>query len=429
MALALLLRLTAIAADDGYRPANDAFEYDYLARSIAAGDGYPPSGYLLQGGPTAIRGPGYPFLLGGVYAVSGDSVTAGRFLGALLGALAVALLYLVVKRIWGRRTGLVAAGLAAVFPPLVLLSRDLFSESLFIVLELAAILCVLEFRRSGGLLRWAAVAGGCSGLALLTRPTGLGLAIAIAIGLWTLRPRLRAAALVAPATGLLCAAAVTVPWVVRDAVEFGRFVPVTTSGGFAAAGTYNEASYRDPARPGAWRTPQAIPRFKPLFTTPGVDEAAMDSALREAVRDFAWQHPAYVVEATAWNLLRLFEIEGGSVVDRRGAAVDDRGIGSADPVVERIGLALAVALATIGVVAMLRNRGRHGRPPSIPRGPLFFWLVPILMAIFTAPVAGLPRYRLPLDPFLLTLAAIGLLTLVDRAPAQGVPRPESGRAA
>ena len=62
-----------MAADGGYVPLNDAFEYDLYAQSIAAGEGYPQHVYLLQGGPTAIRGPAFPFLLGGVYALTGDS--------------------------------------------------------------------------------------------------------------------------------------------------------------------------------------------------------------------------------------------------------------------------------------------------------------------------------------------------------------------
>jgi 4-amino-4-deoxy-L-arabinose transferase-like glycosyltransferase len=409
--LALLVRVAVIASDSGYLPANDAFEYDYYARSIASGDGYPTSGYLLQGGPTAFRGPAYPVLLGAVYALSGDNVTAGRMLGALLGAAAVALLYLLAKRVWGRRVGLIAAAMAAVFPPFVLLSRELLSESLFIVLELAAILCVLEFRRSGRLLRWSAAAGGLCGIAILTRPNGFVLAVPIALGLWMLRPRLRLASLTAPAVCLLCALATVIPWVIRDAVEFGRLVPVTTSSGVAAAGTYNQASYRN-GDAGAWRDPQAIPRFRALFTTPGIDEATVDVALRREAREFAWQHPGYVAQAALWNLLRLFEIAGGSVVDMNGDPIDERGIGSGDPVVERSGLALAAALAAIGLFTLFRPRFRHGsRPSPVPRGPLFLWMVPILMLVATLPLAGLPRYRLLLDPFVLILAAIGLLTL------------------
>ena len=104
-----------IAADTGYSPHNDAFEYDYNARSIAAGHGFAPSGYLVLGGPTAIRGPAYPYLLGGLYALTDDSRTAGRLLNAVLGALTVLLTFAIAGRLWGRRVGLVAAFFLAVF--------------------------------------------------------------------------------------------------------------------------------------------------------------------------------------------------------------------------------------------------------------------------------------------------------------------------
>ncbi len=415
--VAIVSRVLVVAADTGYRPQNDALEYDYIARSIAAGNGYPPSGYLLQGGPTAVRGPAYPFLLGAVYALSDDSTLAGRLLNVVLGAAIVALLFLVCKRIWGRRVALVAAALAAVFPPLLLLSRDLVSESLFIALELAAVLCVLEFRRSGARLRWAATAGLACGLAVLTRPTAYAVLLAILVGISIQRPRLRLRSLGAPALCLACAVVVTVPWIVRDAAEFGRFVPVTTSAGIATSGTYNEVARDRGAEPGAWIDPQIVPRFRPLFEAPGLDEAEVDSTLSGDARQFAWEDPGYVAETVAWNLLRLFEVEGGSVVNLRAEAIYDRGIGSALPLSERVGLALAVLLAAVGLFTVLGpwSRDVSGRR-TVPRGPFFFWLVPIAVAVVTLPVAGLPRYRLPLDPFILTLAAIGLLALWDRRP-------------
>jgi 4-amino-4-deoxy-L-arabinose transferase-like glycosyltransferase len=413
--LALGLRVAVVVPDGGYRPANDAFEYDYMARSIAAGDGYPRSGYLLYGGPTAIRGPGYPYLLGAMYAASGDSRLAGRLAGAALGALTVLLVYLIARRIWGRRIGLLAATLTSVFPPLVLLSRELFSESLFIPLELAAILCLLNFRRSGGALRWAAAGGALCGLAALTRNNALALLIVAPLAVWTLRPRLSVRALAAPAALLACAALVVAPWSLRNTAQFGRFVPLTTGPGLTAAGVYNQTSHDEGGTHGAWRDPQIVPGFAPLFVKPGMDEADVDAALRRDARDFAWAHPAYVAEVLAWNLLRMFEVAGGSVVDLGGRPLDDRGIGSADPMAERVGLAIAAMLALLGAVALARSKPRSaGQPPRIPRGPLFLWAVPILMIVATAFLNGLPRDRLPADPFLLILAAIGLSWLWDR---------------
>jgi len=415
LVLAALLRVAVIAADDGYSPQNDAFEYDYYAHSIAAGDGYPESGYLRQGGPTAIRGPGYPYLLGGVYAASGDSRTAGRLAGAALGVLAVFFVYLIGRRIWGRRVGLIAGALAAVFPPLVLLSRELWSETLFIPLELGAVLCALEFRRSGGLLRWAAAAGALCGLALLTRNTASPLLVCIPLGMLVAPIRLTLASLRAPLLVLGVAALVVVPWTVRNLAEFGSFVPVTTSAGITAAGVYNPASFGSGTH-GAWRTPQAIPRFMPLFETPGIDEAEVDDGLRSAARHFAWEHPGYVAEVFVWDLARMFELSGGSVVDGNGEAVAERGIGSATPASERIGLLLAMVLAACGVAAILSSRrGRAEREDGafFATGPLFLWLIPVLTLVATALLNGLPRDRLPVDAFLLLLAAIGVASLLD----------------
>lgn len=420
--VAFVARIAVVAADTGYHPANDAWEYDHIARSIAAGDGYPRSGYLLQGGPTAVRGPGYPFLMGAVYIASDDSRAAARVLNAALGALTVLLTFLLAKRIWGRRTGLVAAAFAAVFPPLVLLSRDLVAESLFIPLILAALLCVLNFRRSGGGLRWAAAAGGLCGVAILTRNTGVVLLVPAVIGVWTGRPRLTGTAVRAPLLAVACAAVVVAPWVVRNSIAFDRLVPPSTASGISASGTYNSASFRDSDSHGAWRDPQIVPGFTNLFVTPGIDEAEVDARLRRAAELFAWQHPGYVAETFGWNLMRMFELAGGSVVDFDGTVLNDRGIGSADPPAERIGLGVAVLLAVVALLAMFRfglARRSQGDPARLARGPWFLWLTPILMILAAALFAGLPRYRLPADPFLLILAAIGLCWLWDRFSPRG----------
>ena len=427
--LALAVRTAVVIEDGGYRPEQDAYDYDRHARSIASGDGYPESGYVVDGGPTALRPPGYPYFLGAVYAVSGNSISAGRFANVALGALAVLLLFLIAKRIWGRRVGLVAAGMAAVFPPLVLLSRDLLSESLFTALELGAVLCVLNFRRTGDALRWAAAAGVLTGLGALTRNPGIVLVIPIVVGTWMLRPAFRPRALTAPALVVLCTALTILPWTVRNQIEFGRFVPITSSIGFALSGTYNQGSLHDDLHPGSWRTPVVTPEYGVLFHTAGIDEGTLDATLRRHALRFAWNHPSYVAEVTGQNLLRLFEVTGGSVAgahnvgghlvaDPRVVAVG-RGIGSATPTAERVGLVLAGLLALLGILAIIRSRPRTDTDRAgrirVPRGPWFLWLVPTVMIIAAAPVNGLPRYRTPADPFLLILAAIGLLWIWDQS--------------
>src|SRR4029453_19424737 len=91
LALALVVRLGYVAATPGYEAVNDAHNYDVHARSIAAGDGFARIG-SGPSGQTAFRPPGYPYLLAGVYAVSGVDraepemrYRAGRVANALVG--------------------------------------------------------------------------------------------------------------------------------------------------------------------------------------------------------------------------------------------------------------------------------------------------------------------------------------------------------
>src|ERR1700749_3154038 len=70
LVLALALRLGYVAATPGYEAIDDAHNYDVHARSIAAGHGFARIG-SGPSGQTAFRPPGFPYLLAGVYKVSG----------------------------------------------------------------------------------------------------------------------------------------------------------------------------------------------------------------------------------------------------------------------------------------------------------------------------------------------------------------------
>ena len=62
-----------------------------------------------------------------------------RRLGAVLGALGVALIGILALQLWGRAAGLVATVLAAIYVPSILVGAAIMSEQLFVVLMLAAL--------------------------------------------------------------------------------------------------------------------------------------------------------------------------------------------------------------------------------------------------------------------------------------------------
>jgi 4-amino-4-deoxy-L-arabinose transferase-like glycosyltransferase len=397
--VALLVRLVVVLATPDFRPNNDPLDYDRAAVSIAAGHGFPPTAYAAPGSASALRPPAYPVALAATFKVFGHSYSAARGVGALFGLLAVVLIGLLGQALWGRPVGFLAAWLAAVFPPLVWLNASLLSEALFLPLELGAVLLAIRYRSGyGG--AWSAVAAGAlCGAAGLTRSVGLALIVLVWLAVYgSRRPtgtRLRAIGLTTAACVLVIA-----PWTARNAVQFHAFVPVSTQGGPTVAGTYNASAGTHDRYFGMWRNPLWLPEYRPLLHD-GLDEAQIDREMRRRALDYAREHPAYPAAVTGLNVLRLFDLgPGHSFVTKLWD--DEMGVPRSLRGATSIALWLVTALAMIGLVAGWRRRGRAFLRPG------FVWLVPALMFASVVWIHGGARYRAPVDPFIVLLAAYGL---------------------
>ncbi len=253
LAVALAVRVATVALT-WHTPLNlDPQDFSRTAASIAQGHGYPQSNRAPVGGPTAFRPPGYPVVLAAVYAIAGRPAPAvGRLVGALLGTLTVALIGLIARRLWGRRVGVVALGIAAVAPPLVILSTALVSEALFVPVVLAAVASALEGRRAERRYRWAIMTGVLVGVASLTRTNGLLLLLPFALA-FAPKHALRRLIGWTPAVVVVAAACVTIaPWVVRDWTAFHTFIPISDESGYTLAGTYNQVSRANHKEPALW---------------------------------------------------------------------------------------------------------------------------------------------------------------------------------
>jgi 4-amino-4-deoxy-L-arabinose transferase-like glycosyltransferase len=287
----------------------------------------------------------------------------------------------------------------------VLAGSTLVSEALFIPLVLVGIWLVLRYRDDPRL-RWLVLAGIGSGLIVLCRSNGVLVALALAFGVWILRPRWSWSALGAPAAVIGVAALVVLPWTIRNAIELDAFVPVSTQDGFAIAGQYNDTSERNGSR---WLPPNGVPAYRHFFRDRGLDEAGLNSDLRSAALDFAVNHPAHIVAAGFWNTLRLFNLDDPIALERQAAA----DLGEPDTLARLsvYGFWLLAALAILGCLA-----------GAARRIPLFIWLVAGAILVSIMFIAGLTRYRTPADFLLILLAAPALTWAWRRAAAR--PRPE-----
>jgi 4-amino-4-deoxy-L-arabinose transferase-like glycosyltransferase len=418
--VALVLRLGLIIATHRFAPNNDPADYDHIARSIANGHGYPPTLLAAPGTPSALRPPGYPLLLALVYLLGGHWL-AGRVANALLGVVVVWLVYLIAKVLWTERHGLIAGGLAAIFPPLIALNGSLLSEPLFLVFELLVVWAVLGYQDGRRRLLRAAVIGVLCGAAALTRSVGLLLPIAAIAGLLAAPDTNRRQA-VESVTAVLAAMCLTIaPWAIRNASAFhGAFVPVSTQDGITAAGTYNAEAGTSGRLYAVWRPPYLVPAFQHLFGD-SVDEAQMDRILRNDAVSYAVAHPGYFLAAIGLDSLRLVNLgPAHSFVSHQWyyeMGVPRR----AEAWVSITGdLVIATALLTV-VAAGIRARRSADEPRRGGRRRHgFVWLMPVLMYAAVVPIHGGVRYRSPVDPFFVILAAYGVAA-ASEALRGGVP--------
>ncbi len=396
--LALVVRLLAIVASPHYVPATDSADYDVTAVSLVRTGSFPASSETLSGGPTAFRPPLFPVALAGVYELSGvDSASgrwlAGRVLQAILGAIAVGLLWLIVRRLWGPHLATLAGGLAAVFPPLVLIGTSLMVEPLFIVFELGAVLAALSYRAPPHRRRSAVAAGALCALAALTRGNGIVLVIPVCLLVWRGRPRRSWPSLRAPLAVLAVAGLVLLPWAIRDTAVFHRFVPLSTETGYALAGTYNDFSQHNSRYPALWIPPGVqVGAFAQRH--PGASEAEIDAGLQHDALRYIAHDPVSILRTGYWTTLRLFDLPGPGL-ERLASR------GEAYPL--WLAELSVYAFWVVGALALL-----GACQPAARRAPGSLWLCPLAMLLSTVLIIGTTRYRAPADPFFIILAAFGI---------------------
>lgn len=419
--VALGLRIAEVQrTNSSYRPINDAGSYLSLASDVAHTGDYPlshrpGSGAAGTRGPSAYFAPGYPYFLAAVDLIDGHAVPrdgaihSARIVQAVLGTITVALIGLVALELFGATAGLIALALAAVYPVGIELSGVLVAENLLTPLVLAAVYAGLRARRAGrarSAYAWVAGAGVLTGLATLTHENAVLVALPLLAAVWRIGSR----RLVAPGLLIATTALSILPWTIRNAEVMHRFIPVSDETGITLVGTYNAASAANPVVPYKWRLFFAIPGERPLIRQDNhLTEPQLGDKLQHQALHYISQHPTAPIEAGFHNTLRLFELEGTYAWQAAAA-----------------GISLPLSTARIGVASLwllclFALAGAFS--PAVRAAQKWVWGVPLLLALSVVLVnVETPRFRAPIDPFLILLAAAGLASAIawlrDRAPVR-----------
>jgi 4-amino-4-deoxy-L-arabinose transferase-like glycosyltransferase len=424
---ALGIRLGYVAGEP-YHAINDAGTYNRMASMIARYGDYhtgtaPKSGAGGSRGPTAYFPPAFPYylaiadLLDGHQQGGKPAVQPERIEMAATGTLTVALVGLVALEAFGEGAAFAALALAAIYPVFIETSGILAAENLATVLELAAAWAMLRARRARRPHAWIAATGVLTGLAALTHQNAILYLIPFAIAAWGIararlgpnrtRPGLQAIGAPVLLVGLACAT--IAPWTIRNAVELHSFVPISDETGITLAGTYNPVSAHDAQVPYKWHLFSHVPQLRYLARGSSRDtEVQLSNLLTTQVLDYIGAHPLAPVQAAADNTLRTFELEGTFAWRASTSALNIH-----EPWAT-IGVYSFYALCLLAIAGLFTRRRR--------RAPWWLWLIPVLWWLSIVVVnVETPRFREPIDPFLILLAGCAVSAAVDRLRLGGAP--------
>ena len=373
----------------GRHPILDADYYFRWARDLAAGGFRPAADY--SGNPL------YPYFLGLLVRFLGSGPVLIRAGQQFLGVVTCLLVYHCGRKVFGARTGLLAALLYAVFPPVIFYEGWLLSASLeaFLMTGLLAVLLTADHRFRRG---WFG-SGILAGLLLLARPSLVPLGAAAWIYWGSRREKLgdRAARILLFAFGLLLP---LLPFALQHAVHERGFTLVSPHGG------ENFYIGNNPEANGLGRMPdfaRGIPELQRMdFREEASRRSGRELTPVQSSRFWFGQGLAFI-RSHPLRFLKLFPVKiylflcGADFFDNYSLAFF-RGF---SPLSLPFSWRMLSALALTGLIAF-RRRGRGG---VLFRIFILTYVLSIALFFVTS------RFRIPVVPLFCLAAAAGLVEI------------------
>ncbi len=381
----------------------------YWARALATGDWtLPPQ---ARGRDPMIRDnaylrpPGYPFVLAGMYRLTGGDPLALRAVQMGGGLLGVVLAWWLGRRLLSPAVGLTWALLLGVHWAPVYFEGGLHGMWLVVALLLVLLLLMHRLVRTPSVAA-AAAAGAVFGGITLVRPNVLVTAPLLAAWwAWVaFRRRRGRVAAVHAAVAVLAGALVIAPAVVRNLRVAGALTPVSANGGITLWAGTNPAgtgvSSSRVAGLGTFTSPwQMADLVRRLEQETGRDLRFAEASRilgRRAAR-WALDHPR---DAAALTLRKAALFWGPHEIAHNRAPAAER---AASPVLRRLpmGFALALAGGLAGAILLMTRPVRRQMPDGGPETLVAAALLALGWFASFLPFFVTSLFRLPVIPFLL----------------------------
>jgi 4-amino-4-deoxy-L-arabinose transferase-like glycosyltransferase len=369
--------------------------------------------------PDLYRPPLLPLLGAALSFLPGPWLLYARFMSALLGALAILLVFGVARHLFGDRSALLAATVMAVYPYAIVYSGRWSTENLALVTLWGGLLVWLS--RPFGVRRSLLASGVLLAAAGLTRPNLLPLALVVLVISWWrlgLRPALLAALGIALALS---------PWMARNAIRTGVPNPTTFFGPYNMWLGMNDAAFRMYENPSSpefraqkSRLYEELSREKVgeleargIFDVHRIDRFWWDEFLK-----YVREHPRRAAAILGHRALHFFRPWISPAMVSSGFFW--------------ISVLAQLPLLVLAIVSLAIDRRA--------REPLLLWMVAVCF-LFSLPFVFQHRLRFPVyDPLLVILGAHGAFLLTSRylgrrraalvraaAGGRGIHEPDAGR--
>ena len=197
--------------------------HDLAAQNILLGNGFT----ISVGRPYSFNPPGYAVFLAGAYLFFGRNWLAVGYSQAAASMLAIGLIYLITRRMFGRGAGILAASMAAVYPYTIYHSSRVMDTTVFTLVLLTAVWMLVKVWQTGKRKDWLWL-GLVVGTGCLVRATML--AVLAGMLLWlvlTLGWKKGGGAVASCLAGV---ALIIMPWTFRNLYVEGALIPIDSKG-------------------------------------------------------------------------------------------------------------------------------------------------------------------------------------------------------
>jgi 4-amino-4-deoxy-L-arabinose transferase-like glycosyltransferase len=380
-----------------YYPTHDSLAYQTIGFNIIREHCFCWQPYM----PTVYRAPLWPAIIAAITLILGPGDYYARLFLCCIGSGTCILVYLLAKELFCFRIGIVTGAVAAIYPNLYIYDGWLYTESLYTFLLLAFCYGIYQLQRSQKRNRWWLWCGVSLGLLALTRPNGLfmlGVFIfwALVMGwekILSWRVVTKSVLFIS-----LISLAIIAPWTVRNYFVSHAFIPVATGDGTVLLGAYNNEILSSSQYLGLWVRPleadPAVAKPYPENSCAAPCEVKRESVYRDAAEQWIRSHISLMPYLLQLHMLNMWQVDVHEADLPTQRFPDLR---STKVVLSMMKLlSVPIFLLAASGFAVTRRRWREF---------LFIYLILLMTVVQCLVFYGSPRFRAPIEPMLLLLAA------------------------